>query len=129
MPLFVAANGSQTSSSSIACQFNRKCMPLSFNSKGEHKNVEKHKEKQKRDGVTKVLPSFVSTDSSPRSMLRSPPTPLPLRSPSMSTHSEYLQNTDSDAVSRDRERKMDRVYSVDSRQLRRKQLQKDRREV
>ncbi|XP_032310801.1 uncharacterized protein LOC6499074 isoform X2 [Drosophila ananassae] len=123
-------NGSRTSSSSIACQFNRKCMPLSFHSKGDHNNAEKHKEKRrKRDAMTKVLPSFVSTDSSPRSMLRSPPGPLPMRSPSMSAHSEYPPNTDSDDVSRERERKMDRVYGVDSRQLRRKQLQKGRRET
>nr|XP_017091942.2 uncharacterized protein LOC108122021 isoform X1 [Drosophila bipectinata] len=107
-------NGPQTSSSSMACQFDRKCLPLPcLTAKG--------------DAATKVVPSFMSTDSSPRSMLRSPLRQSPVRSPLMSTHSEYLSNSDSDAMPRERERKVERVHGVDSRQqLGRKDLKKTR---
>ncbi|XP_044314835.1 uncharacterized protein LOC108050290 isoform X2 [Drosophila rhopaloa] len=111
---------SYTSTSSLGCQFNRKCVPLKFSrSKGEEYYVPE----KGRDEVVKKLPALrlLSEDSSSRRALRS------AIKPPLNTNESPNPTSESDRIALDKEKKRQRHFSKEAKRKKHKDTEASQR--
>jgi len=111
---------SYTSTSSLGCQFNKKCVPLKFNrTKGEEYYVPD----KSRDEVAKPLSTFklLSEDSSPHRPLRPP------HKPALKATQSAIPTSESDLIAMDKYRRRQKQSTQEEKRKKHKDTETSRR--